>query len=93
MHANTHTHMYSLVPRPTLSLLFGCVDNNTRKRESGEKQGRPAWENSSHERHQVDLGRAVPNKHGQAELSTTFRVNTSDEVLKPNQLDDELIED
>jgi len=52
-----------------------------------------AWENSSHEQHQVDVGRgqtASKFKHGQAELSTVSRVSTSGEALKPNQLDDEL---
>lgn len=96
------THYEALFPQKVgkwgwlsiaLSLFFPlCIDNNTRKQKSSEKRGRPiTWGI-----YQVDIGRAGPNKHSQAELSTS-RVSanllSSSEALKRNRLDDELTED
>ena len=54
-----------------------------------------AWEKSSCEQYQVDIRGAGPTtnkfEHGWAELSTVSSVSSSDQALKRNQQDDELL--
>lgn len=51
-HVNSYQTNCSLVPGPTLLLLFGCVDNNTRRQKSGDNG--EGLGHSSRESHQVD---------------------------------------
>ena len=71
------------------------IINNARKWKSSEKQGSPGRIH-----HMSDIkwkwgGRGPKRKfkHSRAELSIASRVSISGEVLKPSQLNDELVED